>query len=231
MLELELRPATATSFQHGHSQFHSGILDECSLADDSRISQQQMPPGAPGGQPVQLTPEQLQQHQMQMAMALEQQKQMNLDRALTLPSLDDEVSQCLLSCTRSAALARADRELLELNYTREAHLKLLFQPFQALPIGINREDHQLTLVSETAAADTTRLVNAFEPALHPTPEQAVAKVNLLAELFKAAPDGAIPPPPQNIDRNRSGAVNKYKEDGNVRSAPCISLTLWKSRVS
>lgn len=41
-------------------------------------------------------------------------------------------------------------------------------------------------------------------------------LNALAKLFVANPNLACPPPPQVIQQQRSQAVNKTKEDGNVR---------------
>ncbi|CED84363.1 Tetratricopeptide-like helical [Phaffia rhodozyma] len=43
-------------------------------------------------------------------------------------------------------------------------------------------------------------------------------VNLLANVFSKAPDGAIPPPPNpnNVDRGRSVQVAKLKEEGNTK---------------
>lgn len=89
------------------------------------------------------------------------------------------------------------------------------QPFTPVPIAIDSTEHLLALVSSSATANTSIQINPFEPVLHPTREQVVAKVNLLSQIFKNAPEGAIPPPPQNVDKNRSAAVNKLKEDGNV----------------
>lgn len=54
----------------------------------------------------------------------------------------------------------------------------------------------------------------------------LVKVNALAQLFRRAPDGAIPPPPQNVDRPRAQQVEKFKAQGNVSRAlilPALSI--------
>lgn len=114
------------------------------------------------------------------------------------------------------------------------------QPHNPISVKVDAEEHLLHSTSVSAITPfplpptippSTLSLPLSDPRVFSgsplTPVQLddlLVKVNALAQLFKRAPDGAIPPPPQALDRQRQVQVAKFKEEGNVSPDAAAALT-------
>lgn len=103
----------------------------------------------------------------------------------------------------------------------------LEQPINILDITVSYENHAI-LTKDLPTYQHTWNSSANHD---PSPEELCVKINALAGLFRHAPDGAIPPPPNNVDKKRSEQVGRMKEEGNVSNegARCRSVSCEFSR--